>query len=168
MRILAIRSGSGGLSIPAFVFLIAFFVVPVGFIVFYSFGYKPGLLAPVSTAHLSLDRYAEVLDGPFLETFKSTVRISIVGTLICLLVAIPFADFRRMTAKILFAVSAEESRFQLNGALLKLKDGGIEMVATDGHRLALVEGGLESAGGVLGMYGGDGGLKGVRPELPRP
>jgi DNA polymerase-3 subunit beta len=62
-------------------------------------------------------------------------------------VEIPFADFRRMVAKILFAVSAEESRFQLNGALLKLKDGSLEMVATDGHRLALVEGGLESAGG---------------------
>jgi DNA polymerase-3 subunit beta len=61
--------------------------------------------------------------------------------------AIPFLDFRRMIAKILFAVSAEESRFQLNGALLKLKDGSMEMVATDGHRLALVEGGLESAGG---------------------
>jgi len=62
-------------------------------------------------------------------------------------VSIPFTDFRRMIAKILFAVSAEESRFQLNGALLKLKDGSMEMVATDGHRLALVEGGLESAGG---------------------
>lgn len=62
-------------------------------------------------------------------------------------VEIPFADFRRMIAKVLFAVSAEESRFQLNGALLKLKDGSLEMVATDGHRLALVEGGLEGAGG---------------------
>ncbi|HEX5915981.1 MAG TPA: DNA polymerase III subunit beta, partial [Rubrobacter sp.] len=61
-------------------------------------------------------------------------------------VEIPFADFRRMVSKILFAVSAEESRFQLNGALLKLKDGGMEMVATDGHRLALVEGGLEGNG----------------------
>src|SRR3954454_17775538 len=60
---------------------------------------------------------------------------------------VPFAEFRRMVAKILFAVSAEESRFQLNGALLKLKDGSLEMVATDGHRLALVEGGLEGAGG---------------------
>src|SRR3954464_13993436 len=57
-------------------------------------------------------------------------------------VEIPFSDFRRMVTKILFAVSAEESRFQLNGALLKLKDGSLEMVATDGHRLALVEGGL--------------------------
>ncbi|HWM91386.1 MAG TPA: DNA polymerase III subunit beta [Thermoanaerobaculia bacterium] len=61
-------------------------------------------------------------------------------------VEIPFADFRRMVSKILFAVSAEESRFQLNGALLKLKEGGLEMVATDGHRLALVEGGLEGNG----------------------
>jgi DNA polymerase-3 subunit beta len=54
-------------------------------------------------------------------------------------IEIPFADFRRMVAKILFAVSAEESRFQLNGALFKVKDGALEIVATDGHRLALVE-----------------------------
>ncbi|HLX10500.1 MAG TPA: DNA polymerase III subunit beta [Thermoanaerobaculia bacterium] len=54
-------------------------------------------------------------------------------------IEIPFADFRRMVAKILFAVSAEESRFQLNGALFKVKDGSLEIVATDGHRLALVE-----------------------------
>jgi DNA polymerase-3 subunit beta len=54
-------------------------------------------------------------------------------------VEIPFADFRRMVAKVLFAVSAEESRFQLNGALVKVKDGALEIVATDGHRLALVE-----------------------------
>jgi DNA polymerase-3 subunit beta len=62
-------------------------------------------------------------------------------------VDLPFASFRRMVSKILFAVSAEESRFQLNGALLKLKDGGMEMVATDGHRLALVEAGLGDGGG---------------------
>src|SRR6476620_11197544 len=60
-------------------------------------------------------------------------------------VEIPFSDFRRMVTKILFAVSAEESRFQLNGALLKLKAGSLEMVATDGHRLALVEDGLEAS-----------------------
>lgn len=58
-------------------------------------------------------------------------------------VAIPSADLRRMIAKIIFAVSAEESRFQLNGALLKLKDGALELVATDGHRLALVEAQLD-------------------------
>ena len=60
---------------------------------------------------------------------------------------IPFAVFRSMVARVLFAVSAEESRFQLNGALLKLKGDTVEMVATDGHRLALVETGLASGGG---------------------
>jgi DNA polymerase-3 subunit beta len=38
-----------------------------------------------------------------------------------------------------FAVSEEESRYILNGALLKLKPNGLTMVATDGHRLALAE-----------------------------
>lgn len=42
-------------------------------------------------------------------------------------------------AKTSFAVSGEESRYVLNGALLKLKPDGVTMVATDGHRLALSE-----------------------------
>jgi DNA polymerase-3 subunit beta len=61
-------------------------------------------------------------------------------------VEIPFAEVRKMISKILFAVSSEESRFQLNGALLKFKPSSIEMVATDGHRLALVESVLEGLG----------------------
>jgi DNA polymerase-3 subunit beta len=61
-------------------------------------------------------------------------------------VEIPFADLRAMIGKILFAVSSEESRFQLNGALLRLKQGAVEIVATDGHRLALVENGLDTEG----------------------
>lgn len=54
-------------------------------------------------------------------------------------IEIPFDRVRAMISRVLFAVSADESRFQLNGALLKLKDGSVEMVATDGYRLALVE-----------------------------
>jgi DNA polymerase-3 subunit beta len=51
-----------------------------------------------------------------------------------------FAALRRMVDKVRFAVSTEEMRLQLQGALLKVKPGGsAEMVATDGHRLALVE-----------------------------
>lgn len=38
-----------------------------------------------------------------------------------------------------FAVSSEESRYTLNGAMLMLKPASAAMVATDGHRLALVE-----------------------------
>ena len=60
----------------------------------------------------------------------------------------PFPEFRRMISKVIFAVSAEESRFQLNGALLLPKEDSFEMVATDGHRLALVE--VEVAGGQNG------------------
>jgi DNA polymerase-3 subunit beta len=59
---------------------------------------------------------------------------------------VPFAVFRGMIAKVLYAVSAEESRFQLNGALLKLKGSTLEMVATDAHRLALVERPLAGGG----------------------
>ncbi len=65
---------------------------------------------------------------------------------------VPFSDFKRMIGKVIFAVSAEESRFQLNGALLKLKGGAVEIVATDGHRLALIEvelSGVTEADGVL-------------------
>ena len=36
-----------------------------------------------------------------------------------------------------FAISNQESRYTLNGALLVLKAGSIEMAATDGHRLPL-------------------------------
>jgi DNA polymerase III subunit beta len=36
-----------------------------------------------------------------------------------------------------FAISTEESRYTLNGALMVLKPGSVEMVATDGHRLPL-------------------------------
>jgi DNA polymerase-3 subunit beta len=61
-------------------------------------------------------------------------------------VEIPFSALKAMIGKILFAVSSEESRFQLNGALLRLKEGGVEIVATDGHRLALVENALEGGG----------------------
>ena len=58
-------------------------------------------------------------------------------------IELPFAQLKQMISKVLFAVSTEESRFQLNGALLKLREGAVELVATDGHRLALVENTLD-------------------------
>ena len=67
-------------------------------------------------------------------------------------IEIPFPTFRRMTAKVFFAISSEESRFQLSGALIKQNADTLVLVATDGHRLAMVESaveGLEEADGVL-------------------
>jgi DNA polymerase-3 subunit beta len=43
-----------------------------------------------------------------------------------------------MVAKVRFAITHEETRFQLNGALLKVQAAKMEMVATDGHRMALI------------------------------
>ena len=51
-----------------------------------------------------------------------------------------------MIQKTIFAISSEESRYTLNGALLLLKPDSVSMVATDGHRLALIERQVEVVG----------------------
>jgi len=51
----------------------------------------------------------------------------------------PLEAWKRLTRKVLYAVSSEETRFQLMGALLKEKGKEFELVATDGHRLALID-----------------------------
>jgi DNA polymerase-3 subunit beta len=59
------------------------------------------------------------------------------------LAEIPVSVLASMISKTIFAISMEESRFTLNGALLLLKSQGLTMVATDGHRLAMVEQAME-------------------------
>jgi DNA polymerase-3 subunit beta len=55
------------------------------------------------------------------------------------LAQIPVGVLASMISRTIFAISMEESRFTLNGSLLLLKSNGLAMVATDGHRLAMVE-----------------------------
>src|SRR5581483_6267343 len=55
------------------------------------------------------------------------------------LAEIPVKLLASMISRTSFAISLEESRFTLNGALLLLNTDGTTMVATDGHRLAYVE-----------------------------
>jgi DNA polymerase III subunit beta len=45
---------------------------------------------------------------------------------------------REMVAKTQFAITGEDTRFFLNGALFVLRSEDMSLVATDGHRLALV------------------------------
>jgi len=52
---------------------------------------------------------------------------------------LPAQVLRTMIAKTIFAISNEESRYTLNGALMVLKAESMTMVATDGHRLAHIE-----------------------------
>ena len=59
---------------------------------------------------------------------------------------IPVKSLASMIGRTGFAISMEESRFTLNGALLLIQPGGMTMVATDGHRLAFVQSGTAEAG----------------------
>jgi DNA polymerase-3 subunit beta len=52
---------------------------------------------------------------------------------------VPAGIFSRFIPRILHAVGNDESRYSLNGAKLELGSERIRMVATDGHRLALIE-----------------------------
>jgi len=52
-------------------------------------------------------------------------------------VALPAAALGNAIARTAFAISNEESRYTLNGALLELDASGFKLVATDGHRLAI-------------------------------
>ncbi len=64
---------------------------------------------------------------------------------------IPVSVLASMISKTIFAISTEESRFTLNGALLLLKNRGLTVVTTDGHRLAMVDQEMEFPE-IAGMY----------------
>src|SRR5258708_14567061 len=65
-------------------------------------------------------------------------------------VKISVSSLRNMVSKTIFAISNEESRYTLNGALMVLKAESMAMVATDGHRLAHIEKLGETLEGVSG------------------
>ncbi|MCC6591583.1 MAG: DNA polymerase III subunit beta [Bryobacterales bacterium] len=52
---------------------------------------------------------------------------------------IPLRQLARLIQQTQYAISIEESRFTLNGALLEAEGDHLRMVATDGHRLTLAE-----------------------------
>lgn len=62
------------------------------------------------------------------------------------LASIPSGVLATLIHRTSFAISNEESRYTLNGALLALKPESVMMVATDGHRLAMIERDVEVAG----------------------
>ncbi|MCX7895543.1 MAG: DNA polymerase III subunit beta [Thermoanaerobaculum sp.] len=60
--------------------------------------------------------------------------------------ALPLGLLHTLVDRAAFAVSAEEGHFQYNAALLNLSEEAVELVGTDGHRLAFVR--LAHAGGL--------------------
>ena len=60
------------------------------------------------------------------------------------------AALKTLINRTIFAISNEESRYTLNGALLVIKAESLAMVATDGHRLSYVEKPNEKLEGISG------------------
>jgi DNA polymerase-3 subunit beta len=52
---------------------------------------------------------------------------------------LPRTAVKEMVAKTQYAITGEDTRYFLNGAKFVLKPQGLTLVATDGHRLALVD-----------------------------
>lgn len=86
------------LALPAWLWLIVFFLLPVLVVFWYSLGYKPSLFETHANDIISLDRYAEVFTPTFLSTFESTLWIGVFGTLICFIVGAPLAYWMALKA----------------------------------------------------------------------
>lgn len=93
-----VRLPSFVLALPAWAWLVVFFVVPVATVVWYSFGYKPGMFGGHANDVLSFDRYLEVLTPTFFDTFVNTLWIGIAGTVLCLLIGAPVAYWMAVKA----------------------------------------------------------------------
>jgi DNA polymerase-3 subunit beta len=59
---------------------------------------------------------------------------------------LPRQAVKEMVAKTQFAITGEDTRYFLNGAQFVLRPGSMTLVATDGHRLALVTAGRDGNG----------------------
>lgn len=86
------------LAVPAWAWLVLFFVVPVAIVVWYSFGYKPGIFGTHANDVLSFDRYVEALSPAFFTTFSNTLGVAVIGTLLCLIIGAPVAYWMAVKA----------------------------------------------------------------------
>ena len=93
-RTVRLRVPRFALALPSIFWYTAFFVVPILLVVVYSFGTKDSSkLVPVDFSNPSTASYGAVFDETFFQVFRSTVRISITATLLCLLIGLPVAYF---------------------------------------------------------------------------
>jgi spermidine/putrescine transport system permease protein len=79
---------------PALAWWIVFFVIPLAWIVIYSFGSKPDAslaAGPVTLERLSLDNYAAAMSEVFFRVFRITMRTAGIGTLLCAAIGFPVA-----------------------------------------------------------------------------
>lgn len=85
------RAAGAALAVPAWAWLMLFFVAPVAMVVWFSFGYKPGIFGTHANDILSFDRYVEAVSPTFFATFQNTLWVGILGTVLCFLIGAPVA-----------------------------------------------------------------------------
>ena len=103
-----IRGPRFALALPAWIWFVFFFTLPVLWIVYYSFGYKPDIFHPIATDKLSFDTYHQAFSSTFLHVFSQTLQISIIGTTLCFLIGFPFAYW--LATRVSAAVAGRAAR----------------------------------------------------------
>ncbi len=78
---------------PALAWWMFFFVIPLLWIIVYSFGAKPPADAsgPVDLTQLSVSNYGEALSEIFFRVFRITLRTAGLGTILCAILGFPVA-----------------------------------------------------------------------------
>jgi spermidine/putrescine transport system permease protein len=88
------RTPRSALAWPAWFWFVFFFLLPVGLVLLYSLGYQENAFKQIPKLDLSnpnWGNYQKVLDPDYFPTFRRTLQIAVTGTVVCLLVGVPFA-----------------------------------------------------------------------------
>jgi spermidine/putrescine transport system permease protein len=76
------------------VWYLLFFIVPIVFIVVYSFASKDiTKRLPVNFGHMGLQNYRTAFGDTFFKTFKQTIKIAVIATALCIVIGLPVAYF---------------------------------------------------------------------------
>ena len=117
------------------------------------------------TVNVTAERFSSRMQTLPREDYPSIPDAT--GTVTAHLAAAPLAQ---MVAKTQFAITGEDTRFFLNGALFLLSESSMSLVATDGHRLALASAACKPGEGDAGAAEetpAAGGAEPARVILPR-
>lgn len=89
-----VRAPKFALAGPSMVWYVLFFIVPIAFIIVYSFGTKDSSQRiPVDLASPTFDNYSKAFSATFFTTFKQTIRIAVLATLLTVVIGFPVAYF---------------------------------------------------------------------------
>lgn len=76
------------------IWYVLFFIVPIAFIVVYSFGAKDSTQRiPVDLSSPSFHNYSEAFSATFFTTFKATIKIAVLATALTVVIGFPVAYF---------------------------------------------------------------------------